>query len=300
MWSSIYIIVALLIYLVASLLLYGYFRKKIKKWKLENNFQTDKKIERTVIDLHYQKELKTISTKLMVAIQLFIVLLTIGVTLLFYRMIPERFPVHWGINMKPDRYAEKNWLSVLSLPMIQLILIPVLTLSQYSFIRAKQKLSPLAPVSSSFKSKKFRQAWSIYFLVVTVLTQLLFSSIHFSSLFSMNEAIHLGIFVILIYVCVLVLYSLFLTFKYGQGGEKLLLLDDEEIKNANVSEVDEEAYWKWGLVYFNKQDPSIFVEKRFGIGSTMNMARWQSWAFVAGIVLIVGLIILLSGIMLGN
>ncbi|WP_162922010.1 DUF5808 domain-containing protein [Carnobacterium maltaromaticum] len=40
------------------------------------------------------------------------------------------------------------------------------------------------------------------------------------------------------------------------------------------------------MIYFNSKDPSIWVEKRFGVGNTMNMARWQSWAFLIAILAI--------------
>lgn len=35
--------------------------------------------------------------------------------------------------------------------------------------------------------------------------------------------------------------------------------------------------WVAGFIYFNPQDPSIWVEKRIGYGYTVNMARWEAW-----------------------
>ncbi|MCM3690763.1 DUF5808 domain-containing protein [Neobacillus niacini] len=39
------------------------------------------------------------------------------------------------------------------------------------------------------------------------------------------------------------------------------------------TDYDEDSYWKGGLFYFNRNDPSIFVEKRFGVGWTLNFAN---------------------------
>jgi uncharacterized membrane protein len=50
-------------------------------------------------------------------------------------------------------------------------------------------------------------------------------------------------------------------------------------------------------LYYNPEDPSLFVEKRFGIGSTLNMARWQAWLFIAGLLAFVVLTIVLSFMM---
>ncbi|MEE4639708.1 MAG: DUF5808 domain-containing protein [Wenzhouxiangella sp.] len=41
--------------------------------------------------------------------------------------------------------------------------------------------------------------------------------------------------------------------------------------------------WKLGLFYFNDADPALFVEKRFGVGYTVNFARPGAWAFIGGI-----------------
>ena len=35
--------------------------------------------------------------------------------------------------------------------------------------------------------------------------------------------------------------------------------------------------WKLGVFYFNRNDPALFVEKRFGIGWTLNLAHPASW-----------------------
>jgi uncharacterized membrane protein len=39
--------------------------------------------------------------------------------------------------------------------------------------------------------------------------------------------------------------------------------------------------WVAGLVYANPQDPSVWVEKRVGIGYTVNLARWEGWLLLA-------------------
>jgi uncharacterized membrane protein len=41
-----------------------------------------------------------------------------------------------------------------------------------------------------------------------------------------------------------------------------------------------ESCWKAGVFYVNPDDPSIFVEKRIGIGYTLNFAHPLSWLIV--------------------
>ncbi len=46
--------------------------------------------------------------------------------------------------------------------------------------------------------------------------------------------------------------------------------------------------WKLGFFYFNPADPRVFVPKATGLGMTLNFAHPISWAFLAGIILLVG------------
>jgi uncharacterized membrane protein len=37
----------------------------------------------------------------------------------------------------------------------------------------------------------------------------------------------------------------------------------------------DDRYWKLGVIYINPEDPSILVERRFGVGWTLNLGnRW--------------------------
>ena len=293
MVTSIYVTVAMFVFIFLSFLLYLHKRKQLRSWKEANRIRIEAKKAKIVIDTAYQKDLKVISHSVFVSAQLFILLVTVAVTLYFYDQIPDRFPVHWNSSNEPDRIVDKTYVNVFMLPAIQLLMIPMMFFSHYSFIKSKQKISPYLSDLSSKQSKLFRQAWSYYFLVVTVMTQLLLSGIHFFSLFFADKGAQWIIGMTIPFVVIIVGYSVYLTWKYGQGGEKLFLNEAGELPDE-VTEADEERYWKWGVWYFNPEDPSIFVEKRFGIGSTLNMARWQSWAFIAGLLVFVVLTMVLS------
>ena len=42
-----------------------------------------------------------------------------------------------------------------------------------------------------------------------------------------------------------------------------------------------DACWKYGLFYFNPDDSALFVEKRIGIGYTINFGRASGWIVMA-------------------
>lgn len=297
MWSSIYLIAATFTYLILSFGLYLYYRKAIRSWKKENAIATDIKKERIVVDTLYHQDLKVFSTRIIVIVQLAIVVLSTAVIILFYDAVPGEFPIHWNSQNIADRVVEKSWLSVLMLPLIQLLMVPVLAFSHYSFVKAKQKLLSSYPQLTSKNSKKFRRAWSVYFLVVSIAVQLLLTVTNFYSLFFWDDigmewlSVFIGLFVFGV-----IGYSLFLTWKYGQGGEKLVYAEITDSR-AKTTEVDEDAFWKLGIFYYNPEDPAVFVEKRFGIGTTLNFARWQSWAAMFGLCLFIVLISLFGSIL---
>lgn len=285
MWSGVYVIGAMLVFFILTFVLYLKNRKAIQLWKKEEQIIVETKKERIVVDTNYHRDLNAVSTRTIVIVQLVIVLISVAVIGFFYNRIPNQFPIHWNSQNIPDRSVEKSPLSVMMMPAMQLLMIPVLAFSHYAFITSKQKLLANYPQITSYQSKKFRRAWSINFLVTSIATQLLLTSTNFFSLFFAEDMAFgwMGL-LIGIFIFGIVGYSSFLTWKYGQGGEKLVFSEiDEPVEE--VTEVDEEKYWKLGVFYYNPEDPSIFVEKRFGIGSTINLARWQSWACIAGLVL---------------
>ncbi|MXX28928.1 MAG: hypothetical protein F4Z45_04290 [Gammaproteobacteria bacterium] len=43
---------------------------------------------------------------------------------------------------------------------------------------------------------------------------------------------------------------------------------------------DSSQHWKWGIFYHDPNDPKIWVEKLYGMGWTLNMARPAAWVIL--------------------
>ncbi|MGA2185872.1 MAG: DUF5808 domain-containing protein [Bryobacteraceae bacterium] len=63
----------------------------------------------------------------------------------------------------------------------------------------------------------------------------------------------------------------------GQGGSRAAVTAG----GAPVGDRTPDACWKWGLFYVNAADPSILIEKRFGIGYTLNFGNRWTWVVLA-------------------
>jgi uncharacterized membrane protein len=70
--------------------------------------------------------------------------------------------------------------------------------------------------------------------------------------------------------------------RLGQGGSRALAAGQKSLgPAAPVGDRTPDHYWKLGVFYFNPDDSAIFVEKRFGLGYSLNFARPVAWIIVA-------------------
>ena len=94
---------------------------------------------------------------------------------------------------------------------------------------------------------------------------------------------------VLVLTLVIVAFALTL-FRAGQGGARATVSAGE----APAGDRTPDACWKWGLFYVNPADPSILVEKRFGIGYTVNLGNRWAWVVLVAVLVpaVLGMIFL--------
>lgn len=100
--------------------------------------------------------------------------------------------------------------------------------------------------------------------MISILTQLLFVAIQLVTVF---ESISPKVVMILSLVFTILIIGLVLWFSlyYGQSGDRLktIEINEEEAPKGNIVTGDDDENWKLGMFYFNKQDPSFWVEKEW-------------------------------------
>ena len=82
----------------------------------------------------------------------------------------------------------------------------------------------------------------------------------------------------------------FIAFRAGQGGWRWGTPGESDTVQADSTPVGDrtpDECWKLGLFYFNRNDPALFVEKRFGIGWTVNFANPRAWLVLGAILLFI-------------
>jgi uncharacterized membrane protein len=82
--------------------------------------------------------------------------------------------------------------------------------------------------------------------------------------------------------------------RLGQGGSRLASSQKSSTASAPpVGDRTADRYWKLGVFYFNPDDAAIVVEKRFGLGYSLNFARPTTWGIMA-LLLIAPLVAILA------
>lgn len=286
-------IVSLFIMLGISLVSYVLKHNELKKYKQTLSLEM-KQTKKIVVDLSFRDEKLIFPTSYLVGINLAFVLVTVLLTVFNYQNIPDKLVTQWDFNMNPTTITEKTWGSVMMIPAMQVFITIVMAISNQAYLSAKQQIDGKNPTASSTKSKKFRRQSSLLNLVISILTQLLFVSIQLVTVF---ESISPKVVMILSLVFTILIIGLVLWFSlyYGQSGDRLktVEINEEEAPKGNIITGDDDENWKLGMFYFNKQDPSFWVEKRMGVGMTFNLAKWQSWAFLIGVIVLPLLLVFL-------
>ena len=274
------------IYLLISFLIYLPFHFKMKRIKKEENWQQDLK-QTVVIDTRFREEKLTYSNKWYL-IPLLMTIGTIAYTFFVYENIPEQVPIHTSFSGKVT-YEEKSMGNVLLLPITQLFMVGMFLVVNYVIKHSKQQVSAENPEKSKEQNVIFRRRWSLYMIITAILITGMFTFLQMTFIYpSLMVYENVVIFSIIGFI---LFGSIFLSVTTGQGGSRVK--SDTKTKD-HVIDRDDDRFWKLGQFYVNKNDPSIFVEKRFGVGWTNNWAHPVSWIFLIVIITLgVGIPILL-------
>ena len=70
----------------------------------------------------------------------------------------------------------------------------------------------------------------------------------------------------------------FWMFRVGQGGHRAVAATAPPDTWGDAT--PDNAWKVGGLFYFNPSDPAVWVEKRVGLGYTLNIGNWSAWLLI--------------------
>lgn len=275
---SLFIIIIILIFQIPFIIYY----KKVKKLKLEKGWNV-KSNNVVVVDTTLRKpkkneKIKTIPTKYFIML-LIIPIIMLVLTFILYRTLPEIMRVPTSRYEEFNKTTLKGIITLYSTPIAQILLGMLFVFINRATMTSRVDLNSGSIDIAVERKKKFRRLGSIFifmtaieFMVMSSITQL---SILYGFEIKLIEYIISGIILITmtIFTCYLI--------KIGQGGRNI-----SENKEEDELYKDDDSKWILGSFYYNRNDPAMMIEKRVGIGWTINFGNTKAIIIFAIILLI--------------
>jgi uncharacterized membrane protein len=179
--------------------------------------------------------------------------------------IPDRFPVHWGIGGMPNGWSTRTSTGVYGPLFFGAGLVALISLLTYGISHAARRI-PAGSGDAGKMDPPHRMA-----LVLTGVEFFVAAMFALVGLLPLTGSPGAASIVIL---AVGIISSIVLLAKWRWRG----LSAPASLLHPGDGTPD--ACWKLGLFYFNPDDPALFVEKRVGIGYTINFARGAAWVIL--------------------
>lgn len=264
---------------------------RVKKLKKEQGWLTGKN-EVRVVDVQFQQKLHLLP-RVMFIIPMIVTVSLIIYTYMKYPEIPDMIPTHWGLSGQPDAFSEKTYFSSIALPLMLLVLQGMFLMMSEGMKFSGARINPANKKTSLTQQLAFRKYTSWFALFISVSMTLMFGYFHLQTIHPEIGSAWITFSIPVTFLVAVFLAVAIYAVKVGQSGSRIKVDDSSPSLEDKVA-IDEDRYWKGGMFYFNKEDPSIMVEKRFGVGWTLNFAHPVSWiVLIVPLLLIFGITFLL-------
>jgi uncharacterized membrane protein len=223
------------------------------------------------IDLLAPKE--HIPGGLLVALLPFVVLIGLGLWAVPHvDRLPDRLPVHWGVE-GPNRWVITSPRAIIELLALHAFVCLLLIASALGVLHWSRRVSVSGPSGAAERQFLSRAVLLVlsaeYFSVLPPAFTLLQAPAFAMKVWSAALLVTMAAFVISL-------------MRAGQGGARQTRMVGNPIGDRTA-----DARWIGGLFYFNPTDLTLLVEKRMGIGWTLNFGNPWSWLPLIGIAIIV-------------
>ena len=271
------IVVAATIPLVVSFALMLHYRKRVEAIKREEGWKAERDEAVALIGFEEAPVPPSLAWNV---VYVPIVLITLAIGLALYPSTPDLVPTNFDFAGNVNQWTPKGP-ALIAFPLLfEVFMAACFIFSHWMAIRSKKDIDPARPAISAYAYGAFARAECILLLVGgSVLTAVL----GIVMILMMAEILSMLVTIALIIVATLILVgaTIAVSVVYGQSGSRLVKRLEE---NGDMI-ADNDEHWKAGIFYWNKDDASLFLPKRFGVGWTMNWARPAAWLIVGGFTL---------------
>jgi uncharacterized membrane protein len=185
--------------------------------------------------------------------------------------IPDRFPTHWNAAGVANGWSERTIEGVYGGLVLGAVFCGVLWLAAFAVLRWSRRISASGPAAA--QEDRFRLAAATVLFVTSLFVACLMAWIailplrpHSAGPPSMAWIVALSV------VFTVAVLMLLVRNRPGRVAAA---------SGAPAGDRTADRYWKAGLFYVNPNDPALLIEKRFGIGYTLNLGHRWTWLLLA-------------------
>lgn len=196
------------------------------------------------------------------ALPLALIALTASYLAITYAAAPAIIPTHFDAAGNPNAFSAKSIGSYFMLVWTQLFLYTLITFLSVLTVGAKAQPTT---ADETFRRRMLRYLFGIKTLMIAMMAVLAYAIAQSA----LNGYANTGwiLWVVIGVVVVVLGGAIWLAITTGQGGSRL------GGNSANATDRMDDRYWKLGGIYVNSNDPAIFVERRVGLGWTINFGN---------------------------
>ena len=208
-----------------------------------------------------------------------------------YAGLPDSYPVHWNFRGVADRFVEKTPNVVFRLPVMGLVICGILAVTAFSLSRQSKRISIRGAAGereSRFRTMNLKVLLGAQYYIASIFAWIAVT-------FRAPDAMPFARYVLFAMSVLPLPLPLYLSIRYGQGGSRLADVSTTtldlgegvapEAAGALIGDRTPDDCWKWGQLYFNPDDAAIWVEKRAGVGYTLNFAQPLAWFLLLAMLL---------------
>jgi uncharacterized membrane protein len=217
----------------------------------------------------------------------FAILMVTGLWLrMHWNEIPDRFPVHWGFDGRPNGWGARTPAGVFAPILMGIATCGGLFLLNHAIAAFSRRIRVGGRAAAA--EGRFRHIMLCIMLGSEFFVALLLSWVGLLALRATQEGPNPA--VILLGTLGLAAVVTFVLIRTGQGGTRLADASHSAFESGGedtpIGDRTPDRYWKAGMFYINPDDPAVMVESRFGVGYTLNLGRPLAWAILILLVVV--------------
>jgi uncharacterized membrane protein len=222
-----------------------------------------------------------------------VLLVTFIVTLVNYGDLPSQIPLRYDFDGTVTQWGDKNILTIYMMVFIQLFLSILLYLATYASVKyTRRDLDSRKPKTSSIQFEIAMRRFAVVMAIILTVLNLMMGLIQMIMMGYLQTSGLLMALIIVLPIIIMIIALIIFFVTTGMTGDKIKVVIAEP--EREVVKVNDDQHWKGGMIYYNKNDSSIFVPKRFGGGFTLNFANPISILCIVVILIVVVGSLLLS------